>query len=265
MVSDPSLQELYQYYNDQTRYPWTEKALSGILEPLDLVRIQIFKDLVTSNDFRGKKVLDLGCGAGDFVKIAAGESKKVVGTDISRLAVSALTRKNHLPNVSYRCCAAEKLPFPGKSFDTVVCFEVLEHTKDPRVVLQEMNRILKDKGKLYVSVPNWFGWDRIKTISIFRKIFSSLSTGSHLHFYSPKDWQKIWEQENFRVIATRPIYIFPFIPDLPGIWGWPKKLERRIFYNKRIVNKFLLWENKLLKYWPFRDLGQSHLWVLVKL
>lgn len=49
--------------------------------------------------------------------------------------------------------AAEALPFKGGIFDVVICSEVLEHTRDPRVVLAEVSRVLRPGGRLLIAVP----------------------------------------------------------------------------------------------------------------
>jgi SAM-dependent methyltransferase len=50
-------------------------------------------------------------------------------------------------------CPAERLPFADASFDTVLCTEVLEHTRDPSAVIQEIRWILRPGGYLLLSVP----------------------------------------------------------------------------------------------------------------
>jgi SAM-dependent methyltransferase len=61
---------------------------------------------------------------------------------------------NILPSANPHVIAtAEALPFGGETFDAVICSEVLEHTRDPRVVLAEASRVLKPGGRLLIAVP----------------------------------------------------------------------------------------------------------------
>ena len=48
---------------------------------------------------------------------------------------------------------SEKLPFKNKSFDVIFCSHVLEHVKSEEKSLDEMNRVLKDDGKLIIGMP----------------------------------------------------------------------------------------------------------------
>jgi len=52
----------------------------------------------------------------------------------------------------------EKLPFQDDEFDFVNMSEVIEHVEDPKKVMSEVYRVLKPGGKVYVSVPNRFGF-----------------------------------------------------------------------------------------------------------
>ena len=48
------------------------------------------------------------------------------------------------------------LPFEDKTFDVVICKDILEHILEPLLVLHEVYRILKDSGYVIISVPNHF-------------------------------------------------------------------------------------------------------------
>ena len=61
---------------------------------------------------------------------------------------------NILPSANPHIIAtAERLPFDEGAFDAVICSEVLEHTRDPRVVVAEASRVLKPGGRLLIAVP----------------------------------------------------------------------------------------------------------------
>jgi ubiquinone/menaquinone biosynthesis C-methylase UbiE len=52
------------------------------------------------------------------------------------------------------CFDAQQLPFPEKSFDVVICFEVIEHLDNPRLFLSESKRVLRSNGIFLCSTPN---------------------------------------------------------------------------------------------------------------
>lgn len=112
-------------------------------------RINVLIDFadISEND----SVLEVGCGIGNILeRIPTG---KLTGIDISEIQITRAKEKLG-DKVLLIKCPAEKLPFPDKHFDRIICTEVFEHTLDPKDVLDEMHRTLKDNGIISLSVPN---------------------------------------------------------------------------------------------------------------
>jgi SAM-dependent methyltransferase len=103
----------------------------------------------------GQRVLDIACK--DAVLLAAigkaGLAVDYVGLDISERVVT----KNQERGLSgtYVCAnILEGAPFGDQSFDRVFALEILEHVPGPERLLQEAHRMLRDNGRLLLSVPN---------------------------------------------------------------------------------------------------------------
>lgn len=101
----------------------------------------------------GAKVLELGCGAGQFIR----EIKKIrpeldcYGCDISQHAIAIAKQAND--GVSYGLSDENKSPYEDNFFDAVLIFDVLEHVANPDLILSEVNRVLKSGGVFYSFVP----------------------------------------------------------------------------------------------------------------
>lgn len=104
-------------------------------------------------------MLDVGSGTGGTV-LALRKLGKVIGLEPSERAVASC-RKLNLPNVVRG--TAESLPFRESAFDLISCLDVLEHVTDPVRVLRELRRVVKDAGKIVLTVPAfrflWSGHD----------------------------------------------------------------------------------------------------------
>lgn len=97
------------------------------------------------------KVLEVGCGAGHILeKIKQG---KLYGIDISEIQIER-TKKRLGSRVELKKAPGENIPYEDKYFDKVLCSEVVEHVLDPREVLKEISRVMKDDGILSLSIPN---------------------------------------------------------------------------------------------------------------
>lgn len=96
------------------------------------------------------RVLDVGCGIGDFVSFCAGS----VGVDVNPHAVAYCTSRG----LDVRQCAAESLPFGPEEFDGVVLDNVLEHLAAPGRLLAEIRRVLRPGATLLVGVPGERGY-----------------------------------------------------------------------------------------------------------
>lgn len=107
--------------------------------------------------FKDKDVLDIGCGAGgkSLYYLSQG-AKSVTGIDVVEEYAQeseVLANELGLEGFKFVCGDAAKTEFADNSFDTIIMNDAMEHVADPKAVLNEIYRILKPKGKLYVNFP----------------------------------------------------------------------------------------------------------------
>jgi len=107
---------------------------------------------------RGKKILELGFGQGDFLIEIIEKGGDAYGIDIAESAKHLLEKKMHgrrlarKPKVRIETLT-NKLPYATSSFDAVVALHVIEHIKDEPAMLREIMRVLKKGGTFLVAVP----------------------------------------------------------------------------------------------------------------
>ena len=90
-------------------------------------------------DYKKKNILEIGCEDLFFYNKLVKSGFKVLPMDLN--PKKSIVRKENV----------EKLPFKDKSFEQVVCLEVVEHTLNPVKALNELRRVTK--GTLIISVP----------------------------------------------------------------------------------------------------------------
>jgi len=118
-------------------------------------RIGAFRRL---RPFPGGSALDVGCGTGAYTVALAADFQRVEAIDVEPDRVEELNRylgRNQLGSkIRALTMSAERLEFPSKSFDAVLAIEVLEHIEGLDASVEEIHRVLKPGGLLYVSAPN---------------------------------------------------------------------------------------------------------------
>ncbi len=100
----------------------------------------------------GRRVLDVGCGLGMYVRRMRMFTPDVYGVEID--LERALKAGDESPFIV--AAAAEALPFPDASFDVVLSHEMIEHVRDDRQVVAEAVRVLRPGGRLVLFCPNRF-------------------------------------------------------------------------------------------------------------
>ena len=102
----------------------------------------------------GRRALELGCGTGIFLEMAARSGARILGLDLSEdLLAKARSRLAGFENVTLDQGNAEQLPYEAQTFDTVYGSSVLHHL-DLDTALREVHRVLRPGGRLIFAEPN---------------------------------------------------------------------------------------------------------------
>lgn len=102
----------------------------------------------------GKKILEVGCGTGNLLKLLTSTERELSGTDYSVEYLDKAKKKN--PEMEFfqgDLTNINSWQHRKNSYDAVVCSEVLEHLKDESIALKIISSVLKPNGVLIVTVP----------------------------------------------------------------------------------------------------------------
>lgn len=102
-----------------------------------------------------ERMLNLGSGEGDYDRSLLPFCHELCACDINADDVAHARGLNAgLPRIRYAVEDAQALTYPDAHFDVVTCLEVLEHVAEPRRVLSEIARVLRDGGSAVLTVPS---------------------------------------------------------------------------------------------------------------
>jgi ubiquinone/menaquinone biosynthesis C-methylase UbiE len=130
-----------------------ERVIPGQVD-VDLLNEHMARYTFAARLAAGKRVLDIGCGAGYGSAELAVAAKRVVGIDVAAEALDFARVHYRKPNLVFEQASCTALPHAEASFDLVVAFEIIEHLNDWRTFLQEARRVLAAGGRFVVSTPN---------------------------------------------------------------------------------------------------------------
>jgi len=136
-----------------------------------------FDRLELPSDLSGTKILEVGCGAGDWGRLLALRQATVIGVDIADAVIACNQKLNaDLPTYSSRAGDVEnRALFPANSFDAATCFNVLHHFPDTDAVIENLAHWLCDGGVVYAVEPN--GGNLTNRISKFvRRLIAPVMT-----------------------------------------------------------------------------------------
>jgi 2-polyprenyl-3-methyl-5-hydroxy-6-metoxy-1,4-benzoquinol methylase len=159
-------------------------------------RLKIMASLVDQN----QKILDLGCGTGEFIKILQHKNPQTEGLEISK-KVAKIAQKNGL---KIKIADLNKtFPYKRNSFDTITAGELIEHIYDTDFFLEEIKRVLKNNGTFILSTPNLatLGRRLMLLLGINPLIETSLENASgHIRYFTKKSLEELLAKHNFKII-----------------------------------------------------------------
>ncbi len=158
--------EVRAYWNQHihdleiTRHPVGSRGFFEDLDQYHFEKLHHLLRLVDFDGYRGRSVLEVGCGAAvDLARFARGGAQ-ATGVDLSASAIE-LARANfeqqRLPG-RFEVADGEHLPFPDNAFDLVYAHGVVQYTANPQQLVNECRRVIKPGGEAVFQVYNRISW-----------------------------------------------------------------------------------------------------------
>jgi len=183
------------------------------------------------------RVLDVGCGTGNYSIKLAEKGFKVVGIDKSPEMLKIARQKVERRGYSIELIQGDalRLPFANKEFDAVISVATLEFVSAPLIAVEEMFRVARNGGKIIIGFINKEGeWGKLYLSSDFRE----KTVFRYAEFFTKEEITKIHPDELVEIIET--LYTPPFVKEEEI------SLENEIRFSKMYPPSFLVgvWEKK---------------------
>ena len=217
----PTIDEVRQYWNQHihdleiTRHPVGSRGFFDDLDQYHFEKLHHLLRLVPFDACQGRRVLEVGCGAGvDLARFARGGAD-VVGVDLAASAI-ALARANfeqqHLQG-QFEVADGEALPFATDTFDLVYAHGVVQYTANPQKLVDESHRVLKPGGEAICQVYNRVSW--LNALSKLMKVGLEHDDAPVLEKFSIGEFrQMVGKFREVRIVPER----FPVRSRLHGGW-----------------------------------------------
>ena len=221
----PRFNEIHRYYPDEIYYSYQDnqgkknsfrqRFKNFLLETLmgekrrnfitrNLI-VRLFKEklmVVVPSALKGK-ILDIGCGNGEFLSGLQKYGWDTYGVEISPKACEIAKRVG----INVFCGELFQAKYTSEFFDVIVMNQILEHVHSPSSHLKEINRILKPKGLLIISVPNIDSFES----KIFKEKWTCLDVPRHLYHFNLKTLTPLLQKHNFEIIEVKSkVFGLPF-------------------------------------------------------
>ena len=222
-----------------TRHPVGSRGFFDDLDQYHFEKLHHLLRLVAFDGYRGRSVLEVGCGAGvDLVRFARGGAE-VTGVDLAASAIDMARANFEQQGLAGRFEVAdgERLPFPDTSFDLVYAHGVVQYTADPRRLVEECRRVLKPGGEAVFQVYNRISW--LNALSKLMKVGLEHDDAPVLLKFSIGEFRRL--VSNFREVRIVPER-FPVKSRLHG--GWKGAVYNGLFVGtfnalpKALVRRF---------------------------
>ena len=170
--------DAYDYY--VARKDW---AVERVYKSVNARRIELLLASLGPK-VRGRTLLDVGCGAGHMVNVAAASGWKALGIDLSQAAIEIGQRLNG---------ACQRLDFfdeqlDAQRFDVILRSEFIEHVAAPARFLRRASDLLEEGGLVYVTTPNFRSASRYILGSEWEVI-----SDQHLSYFTATTFRRLVE------------------------------------------------------------------------
>jgi 2-polyprenyl-3-methyl-5-hydroxy-6-metoxy-1,4-benzoquinol methylase len=198
----PDAASIGHYYrsDDYISHTNTKKGLVNNL--YHLVRKQTLSDkrrlILSTTRVKQGKLLDIGAGTGAFAGHMQEHGWAVTGLEPDETARKLASDVNHI-----ELQPVENLySLPADSYDAITLWHVLEHVHDLHPYLQQLAKLIKRGGRIFIAVPNYTSHDA----AVYQGAWAAYDVPRHLYHFSPAAMESLLVQHNLQLQVSQPMW-----------------------------------------------------------
>lgn len=208
-IPQPSKENLSRYYESEDYISHTDTKRNLFEKVYHLVRsISLKRKLKLINRLSkdSKRLLDVGCGTGDFLLTAKNNGWDIKGIEPNPQAreIANSKTKNAVSNIE------GLLDLEKHSFDVITLWHVLEHLPNLEAHIQLFQSLLKPNGRLIIAVPNFKSFDA----TYYKSFWAAYDVPRHLWHFSKTSISKLFSKYDMEVENTLPMKFDAFYVSL---------------------------------------------------
>lgn len=235
-MKNKELEKFYDaVYKKGERTHYTKLRLAG--KSLAADRTAVLEEM----SWRGKSVLDVGCGTGETAyHIARRGAARVVGLDYSQEAIVEARATYRHPRLFFE---KKDVRDVAEKFDVIITMGTLEHIDDPLALLKRFKALLNRGGSIIVTSPNWSN-PRGYILTTLRMLFDAKITLVDLHYFTPIEFMA-WAKKLGMTLAWRTVdqdwahgkkLVADFTRRLPNV-----ARDSRLPTDAKKIKEFIAW------------------------
>ena len=191
-------EDMYRFYktNNYNSHKLESKTFTDKLYFFSRRAMMFFKYKIIKSLVKQTKLLDYGCGNGDFLKYISDKQIPVTGIEKS-LSSQKICQSKGLSVFS-------SVKHLGKSsYNIITLWHVLEHVPSPTKCISTLSELLSKEGALVLAVPNIQSFDS----QVFKEEWAALDVPRHLWHFTPKGLVELLKKKKFVLFKTKPLLL----------------------------------------------------------
>lgn len=202
LATQPQPENMEKYYQSEEYISHTDSKRTIIEKLYQLVKYFNLKkktQLINKYTNKGKQLLDLGSGTGDFLIAAKKKGWTSIGVEPSQKARNKAKEKGVTVVQNLESLTKQK-------FDVITLWHVLEHLPNLNQQIEMLGNLLTENGTLIIAVPNYKSYDAI----YYKQYWAAYDVPRHLWHFSKKSINLLFKEHDFRVIKNKPMIFDAF-------------------------------------------------------